>query len=60
MRTTIARILSIEKKGDLFITTIIDSDGNEATGVGKDFCVGDLIFTFFDDRYNRVKFQLRT
>lgn len=65
MHAVIARILLVErkprgKKGDLFITTILDSDGNFATGIGNDFKEGEPIYTYFHDIYGRVKFFRRT
>lgn len=59
---TIKKILSVDRrvskyKKVYFVTIIIDSDGDEASGYGKDFEVGDHIEVFFDDRYQYVKFQ---
>lgn len=59
MRSKIVKILGVrEAAPTLFITTIIDEDGNTATGVGKDFKVGDAIITYFDDKHNKCKFYL--
>jgi len=58
MYTKITRIISIvEKAPSLYITTILDGDGNEASGVGKDFKEGEEIVVWFHDKYNKAKFM---
>lgn len=62
MKSVIARILRVERKGDLFVTTIQFVDGGEvytATGVGNDYVESEPIYTYVDDRFNRYKFYRR-
>lgn len=61
--TTIKKIVKEELTGNgkLWITTIEFDDGGEilqATGVGRNLRPHTPIITYFDDRYNKVKFQI--
>lgn len=59
----IKKILSVERKKsavmkDYYVTTILDSEGDESQGFGKDFEVGARVEVFFDEKWNKAKFQL--
>lgn len=43
---------------DYYVTTILDSEGDESQGFGKDFEVGARVEVFFDEKWNKAKFQL--
>ncbi len=61
MLRTIKEIVSVEKRlkkeEPYYITTAILSDGEEVTGYGKDFQVGDHVQAFFDDKYDKAKMR---
>lgn len=60
MHTYIERIIKIEhwKRGDKqhARTTVITQDGDEVSGYGESWQIGDKIIAFFNEKYNRAEF----
>jgi hypothetical protein len=52
--SVIVKIISVEKKGGLVITTALLDSQDKVTGVGE-YSVGEEVNSFFHDQYNKAK-----
>lgn len=57
MRTTIKRVLSVEQRGELWITAIEDDNGTVFVGYGNDHQAGEQIMVFINDHFNTRWFE---